>query len=48
MVRERRFELRPNGIGQAGIADEDQGFEGMAKATQVFFLGFGKRHGRGV
>ena len=37
--------LGDHGLGEAGIADQDDGFEGVGEATQISALFFGRFHG---
>jgi hypothetical protein len=48
MVGKRGLVLGEQRLTQAGITDNDRGFELVAKPAQVFFLVFVKIHGREV
>ena len=41
------FDFRQHVLREPGIADDDHGFERMAKAAQMTFVLFGEFHGRG-
>jgi hypothetical protein len=44
VVVQRPCRLGGHGVGQAGVADLDHGFEGMCEAAEVAALSFGEFH----